>query len=81
MMSLLYINTVSLSLSLSLSLGPSVLKMPGVWRRRIPFVLQAESGQNVVQDFYYNATHQAPPKREYGEATLTQTPGNHQLFP
>ena len=36
----------------------------------------------VVQDFYYNATPKAPPKREYGEATRTQAPcSNHRLFP
>ena len=28
----------------------------------------------VVQDFYYNATPKAPPKREYGEATVPKPP-------
>ena len=27
-----------------------------------------------MKDFYYNATLKAPPKREYGETTRTQTP-------
>ena len=35
----------------------------------------------VVQDFYYNATPKAPPKREYGEATRTQPPPHSRIIP
>ena len=35
----------------------------------------------VVQDFYYNATPKAPPKREYGEATRTLTPPHSRIIP
>ena len=44
---------------------------------------QLPVGATVVQDFYYNATPKAPPKREYGDAIRThwQTPAPPLLVP
>ena len=35
----------------------------------------------VVENFYYNVTPRAPPKREYDEATRTQAPRINHLLP